>query len=361
LHIDYFEIYFRNTVAPSGPNQDDDDGKVFVGKAEKGTAAVSIAIDAVPEGGIAYDILLLAGKKQPGGAVLMANAYIPAYTIMPNTTNTININVVYLKSRVHIYSVDGTTTLLTTASNVTKWRTIGGLYQGVQIPHDASAHEIADDTEIYPVLNVDGLSPLYRAWGGTAESGIDLSTSDWVSAATAKYWLEPYGHASEVKWGSTNRVSNPITRLNVRYGHTHTANDAMFIFQPADPVTISPGADGSPDINNVLNTFGRLYAVVPFKAFGPVGAFTGDQRGITWYIQGGAANYYRLQGKENTENFVLFGGELVAFGGKQDDGLGPGTGDGTDGDFAGFPLTELTTGAAAEEEATAIEIIIGGL
>jgi hypothetical protein len=342
LHLDYFEIYFRNSV---GDDVDTgNDGHVFIGKARKGETAISINItDPIPEGGVYYDVLLLGGKEQAGGAILMANAYTPDVLIIPHTQNTVTLDVLWLTSRVMIKTTDLTagadnTDFLGDLSDTTGFTTF-------RIPQS----KVTADLTLYPIMTVNGMWPLYRAWKEEDTGDIAATLGGgWVTSNTAKYWFDACGNAAETNWtiaAGAKRYAANFTSLKPWFENGF-GNVTTFIFNAAAPLTVSPdGSGSSPDIKNVLNTFGRLYAVVPIR---PMGARC---KGVTWYIQGGAQNYYHLQ-ETTGPGANLFGGLLIAFGGTVD-ALTAG------GNVNDLPLTDLVS--ITESEQIAINIIMAGL
>jgi hypothetical protein len=343
LHLDYFELYFRNTDVASGSQyEDDNDGDVFFAKAAKGASAISISIPSIPAGqSLHYDVLLLGGKITEGGAVLLANAYSPHFEIVEGTQNTITLNVQYLSSRMRLYTKNLSTEVIDGNKVINFDERTGGTkgigdFAAQRLP----AGEATTTLTLYPQYLATGLGPLYDAWGTAAAT----LGGGWVG--TAKYWLDALGTAAENQW-STKRISAAFTTLTPASPKTPTshADDDTFLFQPAAPITVIEGTGGSATIKNVLNTFGRLYAVIPVHPFGSAG------QGVTWSIQGGGVNYYILTGIQGSYEYGAYGGILFAFGGS-------GTNTGAADETAGLPLSDLAQ--IAEDEQTAINIVLSG-
>jgi hypothetical protein len=304
VHLDYFELYFRNTMGDSKDTEHD--GAIYFAKAVRGTPTINITIPAVPDSGVAYDVLLLAGKKLDGAAALLfANDYVSAVDIVPNGVTTITLNAKWLATRIRLFTYNPITGDGSSAVD-TEWVDPPG-YHDLHLSYIEESPLLngGDDVSIYPVMMVDNLAPLLDA-GLTTTT---LTNNTWVRTNAAAVFLEAMGTTAQTNW-SFPRATSVFNTVGPRY-----TNEATKMFTVSGGITINAATgSGTATIQNVLNTYGRLYGTIPVRPFGPGTGAVGDKRGVIWYIQGGAANYYNLEGADGTKAESAYGGLLIGFG-----------------------------------------------
>jgi hypothetical protein len=300
--IDYFEIYFRrHDWATHGPEASMRDtvtnvleaDEIFYGSATLGSGSLVLSIPATPAG-IRYDVLLLGGKKIPGGHILLASAYTSDGTepagpdslagsdgnAAEGTVNNNNYGVLIKTGRRNTVTLP-LVSYLDVVIDVAD--TIGG-YSGFKRTTDA----LEADSSTRPALTVTGFKPLNDA------GFVYANDAAWLDAS-GKGYVRAMGTRALSNWSGDKLVSEPLDNLQTYSSASETAG-----------INTTNGIPLTDELG-MVGTFARVYAQ------GIVNPFGQTHKGSKWTLQSGL-DFYKLQTNDGAGHLGPGGAVILQLG-----------------------------------------------
>jgi hypothetical protein len=287
-----------------------EEDEIFYGYATRGAGALYLKV--IPD--VSYDVLLLAGKKQVGGPILMGTAYGEGtgsgFLVSSTDTTTIDLTVVWLKS------APGRVNTLIPAGDRDQgnpWAVHGGYHTLEYGLVDNIEPASATMRNFHPSLNLYNVEPLFAAG---LKGHNPANEDETVSGAFAAWgmggsWRLTEFRSSPPKWTSDFAGTKQST-------FTGTF-DKLYLWAPAGAefrlsstagLIVAPGTDvnaGTAHLRTAMNTYG----VVEYNAHidHPFGQ---SHVGGRWVLQAGL-NTWNLE-QQAGGALGTNGGLLVAFG-----------------------------------------------